>query len=1164
MKSAALTSTPSASTPQAVILVVDDSPTNLLLFETLLAPLNQQVVRAASGEEALRLLPELDCAVVLLDIHLPGLSGFEVAQRLRAQEKPRRTPIIFVTGMTPDTDATNQGYALGAVDFLFRPFDSTVLRAKVEVFVELFLQRERLQRQAVLEKAETERARLLRLLSQAPAAIAITQGEDFVFEFVNPLYEKVVGRSIPLGTPLRQALPEFLSQPAVMDRLQRVMRTGEPFVGLEFPIGLDKEGTGALEETLFNLVYQPVRDEQGQVTGLLTHAVEVTEQVRARRRAESAEQARRASEEGFRAMFENAAVGMAQADPRTGRFLRVNETLCELSGYSAQELSGLSFDQLTHPEDRERDAEGFQRMLRGEVTHASAEKRYLRKDGRIIWVQVACRVLRDARGEPLHTVAIIQDITARHAAEERLRFLLEASRTLAQGVTSAQEALDTVAQLTASTVATWCLIDVVNEDGTARRMAMAHRHAGGLALLAETPGLPRRAEYTGPLLEVVRTGKTLFVPHVTDTQLHWLAQGPEHLEMLRRLETHSVITVAVQARGKVLGIVTLGSAWPQRRFDEGDVAMAEEFARRAATAVDVARLLGETRRRAEQLRLLADASKTFAEAEGDLGQTVRAVVRCVSEAFGDTCVLTLREELSGGLEVVATHHPDEEVRALLEKTVQGTWLDDKDPLMKVVLTGQTRLVPRVPQEGLLESARPSTRAFIEHQGLHSVLIVPLRARGQILGTLGVSRSRPDAPYTPEDQSLLQELGDRAGLVVSNARLFAEARVERRRAEEASRLKDEFLASVSHELRTPLTSMLGWTQILRAGILPADKTERALDTVERSARAQAQLVEDLLDTSRIVMGKLKLERVPMELARVVRSAVDTVRPAAEAKNIPIELRLQDEEGPFQGDPHRLQQVVWNLVSNAVKFTPEGGRVYVHARRAESSVFIEVRDTGEGIHPDFLPHVFERFRQAEGGSTRRHGGLGLGLSIVKHLVEMHGGTVHAASEGEGRGATFTVRLPAQAARVESAGESPRSPEVGSLLGLPGLKGLKVLLVDDEQVVREMVGTLLEACEAQVVSVGSAREALVALARELPDVLVSDIGMPVEDGYSLIRQVRLLPAESGGRVPALALTAHARVEDRTQALLAGFHMHLPKPVVQQELLACLVALSGHTPDV
>jgi hypothetical protein len=1161
MKSAALMPTPPSSTPQARILVVDDSPTNLLLFETLLAPLNQQVVRAASGEEALRLLPELDCAVVLLDIHLPGLSGFEVARLLRAQEKPRRTPIIFVTGMSPDTTATSQGYALGAVDFLFRPFDPEVLRTKVEVFVELFLQRERLQRQAVLEKAETERARLLRLLVQAPAAVAITQGADFVFEFVNPLFEKVAGRPIPVGTPLREALPELHSQPEVMGRLQHVMRTGEPFVGLEFPMALDKRGNGTPEEVFFNLVYQPVRDERDRVTGLLTHAVEVTEQVHARRRAESAEQARRASEEGFRAMFENAAVGMAQADPLTGRFLRVNETFCELSGYSAQELGELSFSQLTHPEDRERDSEGFQRMLRGEATHASAEKRYIRKDGRVIRVQVACRVSRDARGEPLHTVAIIQDITARHAAEERLRFLLEASRTLAQGVTSTQEALDTVAQLTASTVATWCIIDVVHEDGTSRRVAVAHRHAAGQALLHETPSLLGGTRCTGPLLEVVHTGETLFVPTVTDTERQWLAQGPEHLELLRRLETHSVITVAVQARGKVLGVVTLGSAPPQRRFEEGDVAMAEEFARRAATAVDVARLLGETRRRAEQLRLLADASKTFAEAEGDLGQTVRAVVRCVSEAFGDACVLTLPEELSGSLEVVATHHPDAEARAFLEETLQGAYSRDKGLLSGVLDTGQPLLVPRVPQGGMFELASPPMRAFIERYGLHSLLLVPLRARGRILGILGVSRSRPEAPYTLEDQSLLQELGDRAGLVVSNARLFAEARAERRRAEEASRLKDEFLASVSHELRTPLTSMLGWTQILRAGLLPPDKTERALETVERSARAQAQLVEDLLDTSRIVMGKLKLERVPMELARVVRSAVDTVRPAAEARGIHLELQLEDEGSPFQGDPHRLQQVVWNLVSNAVKFTPEGGQVHVHARRGEASVLIEVRDTGQGIHPDFLPHVFERFRQAEGGSTRRHGGLGLGLSIVKHLVEMHGGTVQATSGGEGQGATFTVRLPVLAPRPELIAEPQRMRDVESFLALPGLKGLKVLLVDDEQMVREMVGTLLESREARVVSVGSAREALVALARELPDVLVSDIGMPVEDGYSLIRQVRSLPAESGGRVPALALTAHARVEDRTRALLAGFHMHLPKPVVQHELLACIATLAGRT---
>ncbi|NMO17007.1 response regulator [Pyxidicoccus fallax] len=397
--------------------------------------------------------------------------------------------------------------------------------------------------------------------------------------------------------------------------------------------------------------------------------------------------------------------------------------------------------------------------------------------------------------------------------------------------------------------------------------------------------------------------------------------------------------------------------------------------------------------------------------------------------------------------------------------------------------------------------------------------------------------------------------------VERERLLAAESEARREAEAANRLKDEFLSTVSHELRTPLTAMLGWVQLLRTGNLPLERQARALETVERNARAQGQLIEDLLDVSRILSGKMRLEVEPVDVSTVVEQALDSVRPAADAKGIRVQ-SVMDSAGTIMGDSHRLQQVVWNLLSNAVKFTPRGGRVQVFVERRDSSVEITVADTGRGIEPAFLPHVFERFRQADSGTRRQYGGLGLGLSIVRHLVEMHGGTVSAASRGEGSGATFIVKLPVSVAlRPEPPSPSGPQPDLPrrDFHCPPRLAGLRVLLVDDEEDTREYLRSLLEGCEMRVVAVGSAAEGLEALRRGPPDLLVSDIGMPEEDGYGFIEKVRALPASEGGRTPAAALTAYARVEDRTRVLLAGFQCHVPKPVEPGELLAVLAALAG-----
>jgi PAS domain S-box-containing protein len=424
--------------------------------------------------------------------------------------------------------------------------------------------------------------------------------------------------------------------------------------------------------------------------------------------------------------------------------------------------------------------------------------------------------------------------------------------------------------------------------------------------------------------------------------------------------------------------------------------------------------------------------------------------------------------------------------------------------------------------------------------------------GKIMGASKIARDITDRRRAEEE---------RARLLESERQARREAEEARAQAEGASRLKDEFLATVSHELRTPLTAILGWAHMLRSGQVSDDSTLQALETIERNARAQAQLIDDLLDVSRIITGKLRIDARPVDPNSFIEAAVEAVRPAAAAKGVRVQRIMDTGVVSVVGDPVRLQQVVWNLLSNAIKFTPKGGRVQITLERVNSHVEIAVSDTGTGIAPEFLPHVFDRFRQADQRTTRQHGGMGLGLAIVRHLVELHGGTVKAESPGEGQGASFTVLLPV--APVYQRGGQPARVHPAARDTLPTyecperLDGLKVLVVDDEPDTRELLKAGLEQCGAEVTVVSSVSEALASMRGNPPDVLISDIGMPGEDGYDLIRGVRALPAESGGRVPAIALTAYARAEDRMQALRTGYQMHVPKPVELAELVAVAASL-------
>ncbi|MCM3902890.1 MAG: ATP-binding protein [Pyrinomonadaceae bacterium] len=393
--------------------------------------------------------------------------------------------------------------------------------------------------------------------------------------------------------------------------------------------------------------------------------------------------------------------------------------------------------------------------------------------------------------------------------------------------------------------------------------------------------------------------------------------------------------------------------------------------------------------------------------------------------------------------------------------------------------------------------------------------------------------------------------------VRNQLLLGEQRA-RSDAEAANRVKDEFLATLSHELRTPLTSMLGWANVLRGNEIDKEMVDKGLEAIERNARVQTQLIDDLLEVSRIVSGKLHLDVRPVELSSVIEAAITVVRPAADAKSIRLTSRYEPAIGAISADSGRLQQIVWNLLSNAVKFTPEGGRIDVRLEQVDGHARLTVSDTGKGISPGFLPRVFDRFRQADSSTTRDHGGLGLGLAIVRHLVELHGGTVQAESNGVGQGASFSVTFPILTGSIQPAitlsGEHRRN-------GLPELNGLRVLIVDDEADARQIISTMIAQTGAEVRTCESAREALQTLEEWRPDVLMSDIGMPGEDGYSLINKVRSLPAERGGHTPAAAFTAYAREEDRNRALAAGYQMHIAKPVSSSQLVAMIARLAGRS---
>jgi len=851
------------------ILLCDDRPDKLMALEAILGDLGQNLVRAYSGREALRALLHQDFAVILLDVNMPVMDGFETAEMIRTRPRSQQTPIIFFTAMSEAEAHVFRSYSLGAVDFIRTPVVPEILKAKVSVFVELYKKTEQVKRQA-------EEMRLLQEREH-----------------------------------------------------QRVLA----------------EAAGRLEA------------------------------------------------ETKRNRFFTLALDMLAIADISGTIRQLNPSWQRTLGFSDEELKARPLLDFVHPDDRE--ATGAQlEALRAGAAITYFENRFASKGGGYRWlgwtaapfaaeglVYIFARDLTERRKAEEERVKLIREQTARaaaEAAERRAAFLAEAGVALTSSL-DYNETLSKLVSLAVPALSDWCFIDVLDDNGRPRRLAVAYARA-------EDGGLAEEVRAFSPALE--------------------------------------------------------GTTPEARALQPGQAAVR-----------------------------VADARDRLAELAQDEGH----------------------------------------------------------------------------------------RALLETLGVRSVMVVPIVSRERTLGALSLLSSHSGRVFGRDDLDLAEELGRRAALAVDNARLYRASQDARATAEKANRAKDEFLATLSHELRTPLTPILGWTVMLRSGTLDQPSILRGLEVIERNVRAQTQLIGDLLDVSRIITGKLRLDVRPIVIVPVIEAGVEAVRPSAEAKGIALGVEVPPDVPTITGDPDRLQQVVWNLVSNAVKFTPQGGRIEVRLRREPSCLTLSVADDGKGIEPEFLPHVFERFRQADSTSTRAHGGLGLGLAIVRHLVELHGGTVQAESRGPGEGSTFTVRLPL-AAPVD-APASPRAVPAGGETPAAEVRldGVKVMVVEDETDVRDFLRVSLVQYGADVSTFATSAEALQAVEEERPDVLVSDIGMPDEDGYAFIRRVRALGPERGGQVPAAALTAYAKGEDGHRVLSAGFQVHLPKPVQPSELATVVATLAG-----
>ncbi|MDZ8089590.1 MAG: PAS domain S-box protein [Nostoc sp. DedQUE12b] len=1040
-----------------------------------------------------------------------------------------------------------KGRVLGAISFVTaesnRHYDRTDLTLATDITHRAALAVENAQlyrdiHQALVHYAESL-SLLDALLGAAPVAVCFLDRE-LRYIRINQVFADINGLAIEehLGRKFREVLPAMAAD--LEPQLQRVLDTGEPLLNMEIR-GETREQPERYGYWLGN--YYPVRNTMGETVGIGIILADVTA-------AKQTEVALRESEERFRAMFNQAAVGITLVG-LDGRFLQINPALCEITGYSHEELIQMNFQEITHPDDLEVDWENARRVLAKEISGYSLEKRYIRKDGSIVWVNLTSSAVWNAKGQPMYALGIIEDISHRRRIEVTQNFLVEASTLLAASL-DYETTLENVANLAVPTLADLCIVDVFQEDWSSKQIAIAIADPTKLNILDEIRLRYRPKTKAKQLVRQLRLGISVFYPELSNSHLLQMSEDNEHLQLLQSLGIRSLMVIPVRSRGQLFGAISFFTAESGRYYQQTDLALAEDIARRAAIAIDNARLYQETQRSVNRTVLLQKITAAFSEALTPQ-QVADVVVNqgiAALEATGGSVVLLTEGNTT--LKVVqAIGYPQ-----TLINTSTSFPLTASNQIAETVRTGQPIFLENL---AAMIARYPELADIVTVIANNAWASIPLIVEGKVIGALGLSFT-PLQKFNEEDRGFMLTLGQQCAQAIARAQLYEAEKTARAQAETANRIKDEFLAVLSHELRTPLNPILGWAKLLRTRKFDEATKIRALETIERNAKLQTQLIGDLLDVSRILQGKVRLNLHAVDLKIAIASALETVRLAAEAKSIQIQIILSNDIGKVLGDGDRLQQVMWNLLSNAVKFTPTDGLVEVRLEQVGLDAQIQVIDTGKGINPEFLPYVFDYFRQADAKTTRVFGGLGLGLAIVRHLVELHGGTVQAESLGEGQGATFTVKLPLlknSELRVSSSEASQAELSTEETL----LAGVQILLVDDQADVREFFSFALEQYGATVTAVESADEALQTLVQSKPDILLSDIGMPFMDGYMLLGEVRKLLPEQGGQIPAIALTAYAGEINYNQAMAAGFQKHLPKPVDPVDLAAAIVSLIGNT---
>jgi PAS domain S-box-containing protein len=827
----------------------------------------------------------------------------------------------------------------------------------------------------------------------------------------------------------------------------------------------------------------------------------------------------------------------------------------ELFGYTAEEAIGRSITILIPPERLSEEDMVLGQIRRGErVEHFDTIRR--RKDGTLVPVSLTVSPIMDAGGTIIGASKIARAIADRKRMETELQELQRRLMLLATASASVLAYPDSDAVAAAS-------IDLARDVFAADGYALWRIDAHGDWRMVQSFGVS--ADFAGRAIPRARDRNTpMSVPFSAPLVCESVSATPMLADMRDAYAREGILSMIVfplTIRGERSGTMVFYSR-RATSYRDVDVQVGTALANFTAAALTTAELYHEQRQAREaadyarqQAAFLADAGTTLSSSL-DYEATLTTVAELAVPAIADWCAVDIIND-RGVLQRLAVTHVDpkkvELARSLEER--YPTNPDTPGGVHEAVRTGRPVYMSRIPQSMLDAAARDDEhRRIIRELSLTSYMCVPLLVHGRAIGAITFVSAESGREYTEADLRLARELAMRASVAVENARSYA-------RANEASRLKDEFLATLSHELRTPLNAVLGYARMMRMHEARPEKAKAAWGIVERNATALKQIIEDVLDISRIVAGRLRLNIEPIDVPRLLDDAIATVMPAADAKGVRMETIIEPLTTPISGDAERLQQIVWNLLSNAIKFTARGGKVQVRLERVDSHVEINVSDTGRGIAPEFLPFVFERFRQADASFSREHGGLGLGLSIARQLAEMHGGTIVASSAGPGRGATFTVKLPVMIVHP-SAGETfrehphsdRRAPE---LAAVPRLDGVHVLTVDDEPDSLNLLKAVLEEAGATVTSASSAPDALEHIRTAMPDVLVADVGMPGMDGLQLIRAVRQLQ-EPARNMPAAALTAYARSQDRVTSLASGFQMHLVKPIDPLELIVAIATLA------